>query len=106
MSGKQQKDYPGSRDTLLSSDAWRADLARWTLCGEKREAVSTRGQKHTKIQGKANAAVPEGCFANTPHLGRWECSGRWDSQTTAHPKIPKSRQSLRMRLFEEVAVMK
>lgn len=64
MSGKQQKDYPGSRDTLLSSDAWRADLARWTLYGEKTEAVSTHGQKHTKIQGEANAAMPEGCFAN------------------------------------------
>lgn len=106
MSGKQQKDYPGSRDTLLSSDAWCADLARGTLCGKKREAVSTRGQEHTKIQGEANAAVSERCFANTSHLGWCEHSVRWDSQATAPPKIPKSQQSLWRRPFGEVAVMK
>lgn len=106
MSGKQQKDYPGSRDTLLSSDAWCADLARGTLCGKKREAVSTHGQEHTKIQGDTNATVSEGCFANMSHLGQCECSGRWDSQATAPPKIPKSQQSLGRRLFGEVAVMK
>lgn len=106
MSGKQQKDYPGSGDTLLSSDAWCADLARGTLCGKKREAVSTRGQEHTKIQGEANAAVSERCFANTSHLGWCEHSVRWDSQATAPPKIPKSQQSLWRRPFGEVAVMK
>lgn len=103
MSGKQQKDYPGSRDTLLSSDAWCANLARGTLCGKKREAVSTHGQKHTKIQGGANSAVSGGCSANTSHLG-W--CGRQDSQATAHPKIPKSQQSLWVRVSGEVAVLK
>lgn len=72
----------------------------------RKEAVSTRGHKHTKIQGKASAAVSEGCFANTSHLGWCEHSGRQDSQVTAHPKIPKSQQSLWVRHFGEVAVMK
>lgn len=44
--------YPGSRNALLSSYAWRAKLAGRTLCKEKREIVSTHMGRNTPVLHK------------------------------------------------------
>lgn len=45
-----RRTHPGSRDALLSSDAWSANLAGWALCRRRERYVNTHGERDTPAQ--------------------------------------------------------